>query len=489
MKDGEMKVLLIDDDPDETLLMTEMMTQGEWAATAFVLVCAESMAAGLKQLRSEPFSVVLLDLMLGPTQGLETYLRFKREAPEVPVVVITGLQDERIGLEAVRQGAQDYLIKGTITENLLKRALSYAVERHRLTAQIQDMIDGAADAMLVVDVEGIVQYANRAAEQLFEKSADQMVGRRYPYDNNISEIAIPSKKGGDKIAEMRVSKVNWRGRPAFLSVIRDITELKRIEQLRSEIRERQRLDQLKDELMNTVSHEIRSPLTIIKGGIDSLWEGLAGPLTEPQETLVRIARNNVHRVTRFVINLLDLSRLESGKAIIRKQKVDMKTLIADAVEGYRLAEKRPEISISSQLPAEFPPAEGDPDLIAQVLDNLIDNAIRYSRSRVSVSAEPAVADSGEKEIRVIVKDDGPGIPAERLQDLFNKFVQVSRPREKGYKGTGLGLAICKEIIERLDGRIWAESPPGQGTAMHIALPQHQRRETGSPSSPIRFTGT
>ena len=126
------------------------------------------------------------------------------------------------------------------------------------------------------------------------------------------------------------------------------------------------------------------------------------------------------------------------------------------------------IAIQEEVAKGLPPLYADPELCVQVLNNLLDNALRYARTKVRVLAE---ASADVRRVRFSVMDDGKGIPPDRVGDLFNKFVQVDRSRKgDGYKGTGLGLAICKEIVERQEGRIWVESVEGRGSAFRFELP-------------------
>lgn len=252
--------------------------------------------------------------------------------------------------------------------------------------------------------------------------------------------------------------------------------LREIERLESEIQQRRRVEEFKDQVISAVSHELRSPLTVVKAAVANLWDGLAGPLQEPQAKLVYIALRNIHRLTRLIDNFLDLSRLEAGRVKAVAQKFEPARLMRETVEGMRLAcgtESRVEIAVD--IPPDLPLFENDPDIFLQVVGNLLDNALRYARSRVRLSARV----EGGAAV-VAVEDDGPGIPPERMGDLFNKFVQINRPNAGGgYKGTGLGLAICRELAELCGGELAAESPPGGGARFQFKFPVRLKTEEGS----------
>lgn len=378
MKEQIIKGLLIDDDPDDRLLISRMLSEPGWPAT-INLAWAEDLASGLKLLAQGEFEIVLLDLMLPDSQGLETVKKVIPQAAGVPVVVLTGLNDEKMGYEAVMSGAQDYQVKGNIDGQAFKRVLCYAVERQRLLGRLVKM-----------------------------------------------------------------------------------------EQLKAEIKERQRMDKMKDELMSIVSHEMRSPLTIIKAVVCNFRDGLAGRLDEQQKKLVWLENRGVERLEKIIENILDLSRLESGKAEVHAQAINVNAIVNEVASGYQLVARDHQIAIREETAPSLPRAYADPDLVTQVISNLLDNAIRFTKSKILIRTQ-----AGENGgIKISVIDDGPGISKDCVGDLFSKFVQVNRRlKGEGYKGTGLGLAICKEIIERQNGKIWVECPPGGGAQFHFLLPQ------------------
>ncbi|MBI3550637.1 MAG: response regulator [Elusimicrobia bacterium] len=487
MNEAPLKALLIEDDAEDTLILMELLAQPGWPALQFTLVCAETLKAGLKLLADGGIDVVLLDLMLPDSQGVEAAQRIRAQAPEVPIVVLTGMRDEAMGLEAVRHGAQDYVVKGSIDGKSLKRIISFAVERHRLSSSFETLIENSVDGMVVIDARNVVRYVNPAAQMFLDRSAKDMLGRTFEYPlpaTGTGELRANSG-GRDCIAEVRVASITWNNEPARLVSLHDITDIRRVEQLKAEVRERRRMDQLKDELVSTVSHEIRSPLTIIKAAVDNLRYGLAGPLSAPQKTMVQLMVNNTQRLMKVVNNILDLSRLESGKANIQAKKVQLAELVRESVLGFQMIAGEKKLKIENEFPDDLPPVYANPDLLVQVINNLLDNAMRFTKTRIQIQAKEAAAAgpmdgtahggpvlTARKFVQISVIDDGAGIPKERQAELFDKFVQLKRrTTETGYKGTGLGLSICKEIIERQQGCIWVESGKGSGTRFNFTLPQ------------------
>ena len=470
------KGLLIEDDTDDADLFMALMKEAKWPSYQFAFEWAQTLKAGIEILSRGETEVVLLDVMLPDSLGIESVRKLRSQFPDVPIVVLTGLRDEAGGIEALRNGAQDYQVKGNLDADALKHTISYAVERHRALSRMETIINKSTDGIVVVDMKGLVRHINPAAEALYRCEPGQLLGKHFPQPlspDRSAEIRIPGEAGEERAAEMRVSEIEWEDEPARLVLIRDITELRRHEQIRAEINERRRLDKLKDELMSTVSHEMRNPLTVIKVAASGIKNEFKGALSKQLTEMISMQNRNILRLEKIVERILDLSRLESGVTSIQFQSVDAGQFIKDTVHGFKLINKKHDISIRAEIPSDLPSLWGDPELVIQLLTNLLDNAMRYARSRITVRAAAFAEEGGaRKQVKISVIDDGKGVPEDRQGDLFNKFVQVGRSQtETGYKGTGLGLAICKEIVERLDGRIWIESTQGHGAAFHFVLPQ------------------
>lgn len=236
--------------------------------------------------------------------------------------------------------------------------------------------------------------------------------------------------------------------------------------LETQIEVRRKLERIKDDFLSTVSHELRTPLTSVQLSIEGLKDGLDGPLQGEQLKTIELAWRNMERLSRMINNLLDLSRLESSRFTPSHQKTDIVALVSEALDNCKAAAKERGLVIEAELPTRIPPILADTDMVMQVLTNLIENAIRYARHSIKIKVACHNAS-----FQVSVIDDGPGIPAEGIPRLFNKFEQINRPvGGNGYKGTGLGLAICKNIIELHQGEIWAESDYGRNCKFHFMLP-------------------
>ncbi len=466
--DENISVLLIEDDPDYTLLMNLYINEACGESLKYDMQSAVTLAQGIDMLARREFDIILLDLMLPDSQGLETLAELRRHAPSVPVVVLTNLALADAGIAAIGSGAQDFLIKSKVNQETLRRALGYALERSKLFGQMEGLVSASPDGVVIIDSGLTVRYANPAALGLLGRTAEQVHGKRFEHplpEGGATELMLPCPDG-ECVVELRQAPIQWRGAHARLITMRDITGLRRLEQVKAEIAERRRLDKLKDNLLSTVSHELRTPLSIIKMAIGSIRDRLIGPLTPDQEKMVLTADRNISRLTRILSNFLDLSRLESGNAAVDLQPLDAEELVREITDDLRMTYKTKSILLLVEAQADLPSVRADRDMLTQVLGNLLDNALRYARERVMVRA--AAAD-GQVVISVI--DDGHGIPEGMGANLFDKFIQLDRPKGgAGYKGTGLGLAICREIMSINHGRIWADNVKDWGAGFHLSLP-------------------
>ena len=227
-------------------------------------------------------------------------------------------------------------------------------------------------------------------------------------------------------------------------------------------------DKLQTALLNSISHDLRTPLVSITGALSAL-EQEDQRLDDPaQRSLVHTARGEADRLNRLVGNLLDMTRIEAGALRIKREPCDVEDLIGAAIG--QMEERLAARAVRVDVGPGSPPISADFVLIVHVLSNLLDNALKYSAddSPLEVRARPA-----GKEVQITVMDRGIGIPKDDLEQIFDKFYRVQRPEQ--VTGTGLGLAICKGIAEAHGGRIWVEARAGGGTCVTLAIPAAEER--------------
>jgi len=420
---------------------------------------------------------LLAGLMLAVALGIGFHVRetaVRAQASETPILVLAGREERSVAAEAVREGAQDYFIKGSPEWVLLKRAIRYAIEIKSASREVERLLDADAVAKMVVDAAGALLYANPAAEALLGFKQESQRGRplAYPLTPDApSRITISSPGSADRSLDVTTGSISWNGAQARLISLPDC-DSGRLRLLEEEARENMRVVEIKNQFMGRISHELRNTLATVKTAVFCLNDRLAGELTPRQSRLVEMISRNVDRQVKIIDNVLDLARLQSGKIKIVPRPVELAQIVDEITQEFSMRNKPQRLVLD--FPVALPAVNGDADLLVQVLRNLLDNAFRYARSRVTIKA----ADAGPEEVSLSIVDDGEGIPQDRIGALFNQFVQFDRPKGgNGYKGTGLGLAICKEIIEGHRGRIWVESAKGEGTSFHFALTKYVAPES------------
>ncbi|MBI2083794.1 MAG: PAS domain S-box protein [Deltaproteobacteria bacterium] len=343
----------------------------------------------------------------------------------------------------------------------------------------ETLFDSSPDPTLFSDQTGNIREVNNVTQEAYGYEKRELINRNLFEVGLIARSSLPKllrefdfviaglprapfeleilKKDGKKRsleAHAQVVK-NQNGLQGVLITFRDITERKKSEDRQTEF-------------ISRISHELRTPITIIKGAVGNLKDGIVGSLSEKQGRVVEAISRNVDRLSRLVGNVLDLSRLESGKAKMNLRRVDITQVIEETIQNMNAQAKEKGLRITSRHPESLSDIWADPDLIAQVMTNLLSNAIRFAKSLIFVETS-----ENKHQVQVMVRDDGPGIRKEDQSKLFNKFEQVTRPLSGGeYKGTGLGLSICKEILKNHHGEIWMEGDSGQGATFAFRLPQY-----------------
>jgi signal transduction histidine kinase/CheY-like chemotaxis protein len=237
------------------------------------------------------------------------------------------------------------------------------------------------------------------------------------------------------------------------------------EEQKHRLAERSDLDRAKDEFISTVSHELRTPLTSIRGALGLLSSGLLGDVDARAHNLLRIASTNTERLIRLINDILDLERMESGQSPVNLRRCSLYDLAREAVEMMSALAEAAHIrlELNSYAAHDSIYFDADPDRILQVLTNLLSNAIKFSPEDSTVSLE---IDGNADELSLKVIDRGRGIPADKLESIFDRFQQVESTDSSKKGGTGLGLAICRSIIQQHGGLIWAQPNESWGQPDH-----------------------
>jgi signal transduction histidine kinase len=236
------------------------------------------------------------------------------------------------------------------------------------------------------------------------------------------------------------------------------------------------LDRMKDDFLSTVTHELRTPLTSIRSFSEILHDSPELDLTERQHFLTIIIRES-ERLTRLINQVLDLSKMESGRMKWQMADIDLTDVIDHAVAALRHLFEEKQVALEVFKPENVPTIRGDRDQLIQLAINLLSNAEKFCppvTGRVAVEVK-----NGTGELVVSVADNGPGIPYAEQEKIFEKFHQVRSGQTGNPMGSGLGLAICRGIVEHLGGRLWVESTPGAGATFFFAIPSARQNQAAA----------
>jgi two-component system phosphate regulon sensor histidine kinase PhoR len=322
----------------------------------------------------------------------------------------------------------------------------------------------------VLDAEGRIARVNRAAEQMFYFSR-MMVGGTLLEAIRHHEIAALAARAvraeraiehevrieSPQVRIVQISAAALRdpqGAPAgAVLVFHDVTQLRRFEAMRQDF-------------VANVSHELRTPLSLIKSAAETLIDGgKDNPEVAPR--FLEIIDKQSSRLTLLIDDLLLLARLDSDRVELHLEPIDLRRAAQEALDDATGAARRRGTALENTVPAALL-ARVDPDRLRQVLTNLVDNAIKYGRAEGRVTVRGRRVDAGWVEISV--HDDGPGIPAESLPRVFERFYRVDKARSREQGGTGLGLAIVKNVVQAHGGEVRVESVQGEGAAFFARLP-------------------
>jgi PAS domain S-box-containing protein len=452
---------------------------------------------GLVALRqdSDGIEVILLDLKMPGIGGMEVLDHIGEINPNIPVIVITGYATVDSAVEAMKKGAYDFVPK-PFTPDELWLVVLRALEKKRLEREaarlaeeaarslrdvatekgkVRTIVHSMAEGVLVTDEEGRVVLTNPAAGRLLGCDAEAClqrpvasVARDTRLVDAIRGVLMPEHPGVTSVSqELKVGESLIRAHVAAVrseeeEILGTVSVLEDMSYLLD-------LDRMKTDFIAMVSHELRAPIAAIGQNVNLILDGIAGDITEKQRHLLTRVKERAAGLTDLVTDLLEMSKIEVGAAVQRKEPMQVDELVqrvVDLMEAEAMAKK---VSVHLSTDPDLSPVLGDPDNLERVFTNLVDNAIKYNVEGGSV--EIAVSRSGDF-IKVSIQDTGIGISEDDLPRLFDRFYRVKSEKTRGIVGTGLGLSIVKNTVEAHLGSITITSGTG-GTTVIVLLPIHR----------------
>jgi len=502
--DTTVRALIVEDSPTQAKLLSislgRMGVQGEWVCT---------LAQAFEKLSLHNIDVILLDLFLPDSEGIDTFYRVHAYDPTLPIVVLTGLDDQTIALAAVKGGAQEYLVKGRASEDSVVRCLRYAIERNHAEQTLREterrtrlIIENSLDAFIAMDPGGRILDWNRQAEEMFGFSRAQSLG------TSINELISPNqiKNTGqrvdfEKILEeqdghmhshrIEVLGINREGKEfqmevalfhvednqtdMFCAFINDITERIEIEQKRRKMRrelerrveertlELQRSNEELQQFAKIASHDLQEPLRAVQGFATLFANRYKGKVDKDADEFLDFILDGTQRMQQLIEAVLEHSKIQPpGKDVpITNANSVLNEVLANLSQS--IVETGAEIKRDNELPSVTMARTH----LIQLFQNLIGNAIKYRSD-----APPQIFVSSELNVDewlFSIRDNGIGIDPKYAEKVFDMFARLQG--RTVYKGTGMGLAICKKIVLAHGGKIWMESEPGQGSIFFFTIPK------------------
>ena len=547
------RVLVVDDEVQVVQIFQDLLTQQGYVVES----CDNGDDAILKVTKGK-FDLVLTDINLPGVDGLEVIRAAKAADKDTCVILITGYASTTTAIDALRQGAYDYITKPfdlwetlkAIERGLESRLLTQ--ENRRLIGELESANVGlqqhedvlrrkvarATDRMAALleagkaistslSLQSTLEVVVAQAARLASARACLLFLHDAASDEYAAEAALGVPEESLKLLRFQMGigyhgQVVQSAQPALVenlgeavgteemlaslkptgalivplqgneSVIGTITCLDHdggafstddqdvLKMLASQatiaitnailFERTKELDRLKSEFVAVVSHEVRTPLTSIKGSLELLGDDRFHKLPPPQKELLSICQANTERLINLINDILDFSKLESSKLSLNIEAIDAGAVLIEAVENIRNLAAQKEVGIDLKVDPSTGNIEADPMRIGQVATNLLGNAIKFSpeRSRIEIFAS-----GDEGQITISVKDYGRGISQRDLSRLFQRFAQLDSSTTRKAGGTGLGLVISKGIVEQHGGKIWVESAVGEGSTFSFSLPRRR----------------
>ncbi len=496
----EQTILLIEDNPGDIRLIKEMLT--EITSFNYKLIVAETLKDGCEQIKNNNFVLILLDLNLPDSIGKQTFDTIIKFTKSIPVVSVSGLQDVELSISLIQEGAQDYIEKKDLSSSLLGRTIQYALIRKQAEENLRksenryhDLFSQANEGLLIMTLDGQLSDLNRAFAEMHGYTVDELKNyniRKLDVlgDNTLDDrtnlivrilagevvrfdVEHYHKDGHIFPVSVTTSLVSIDDQQFFQAFHQDITERKHSEKELIIAKDRaEESDRLKSAFLANMSHEIRTPMNGILGFSELLKEpNLTG---EQQQEYIRIIEKSGARMLNIINDIVDISKIEAGlmKVEIKDCNINEKLEFIYIFFKPQVEEKGMQLLFKNTLPTKEANIRTDNEKVYSILTNLVKNAIKYSKEG---AIEFGYLKKGET-LEFYVKDTGIGIPKDRQEAIFERFIQADISDKMARQGAGLGLSISKAYVEMLGGKIWVESEEGIGSTFYFTLPYNAEPE-------------
>ncbi|MGZ4256469.1 MAG: ATP-binding protein [Gaiellaceae bacterium] len=471
------RLLIVDDD---TALLEALPRALELRMDGVEIETSDNAADALERIEQTDYDAVVTDIKMPGMDGLAVLREIKRVRPTTPTLLITGHGEHDLAVQALRGGAYDFVQK-PIDRDYFVASLERAFELRRLERQVEAqrlalerharVLEHVGDGVFVVDGDGLVQHWNPAAQAATGMTPEDVLGRPVTkvlpgWQQAGPLVPVATMPGPDGVPPGTLP-FEPRGREIWLS-ISGVAFPDGVVYAFRNVTEERALDELKGEFVATISHELRTPLAAIYGSAQTLRREDLELTDETRRRLLEVITTESERLTRIASEILLANSLDSGRLVLDSRQVDVFALAGEVVEEMRaIFANRDGLAIDLPSANGQPAVVADPDRLRQVLINLIDNAVKYSPEGGRVAVE---IESLAHSVRVAIRDEGIGIPRGEEQRIFGKFYRVDPQLSRGVGGTGLGLYICRELVRRMQGRVWVSANEGEGSTFYIDLP-------------------
>lgn len=475
----ELRLLLIEDSEDDALILLHELRRSGFA----VVHRRVDKLAELRDALREPWDVIISDYNL-PQFTAPDALRLAQESGiDRPFIIVSGMIGEETAVAAMKAGAHDYLMKGSLKRLIpaIEREIREADERYKRREAERALKAQFSQIGTIFDSLNVLVYvADLKTDDLIflNRHGVQMLGEEWAEKKYFDvlqpvqqEAGTPGRRGGelvvgDQPTDPYVWEFQNRTTSRWYQCIDRAIEWPDERLVRMgiavDITERKEMERLKDEMLSAVSHEMRTPLTAMLGFTEFLLENEVSP-EQLADSLATIHKET-ERLHTLINNFLDLQKHRAKGDTYHFAAVNVCDLLNDSIALFSGGNDHTfALACQDALPA----VRGDEGKLHQVLNNLLSNACKYSPGSTTIEVG---ADLGDQGVRIWVKDQGCGIPAEMRDKIFERFYRVDNTDRRQVGGTGLGLALVQEIIATHGGRVWVEPNPAGGSIFYLALP-------------------